>query len=116
MKYLLMLVGPDYDFSTVPEEQVAADLAAHGAYVEFLNERGIAFSGEALQTRDTATTLRLGAGGEVIVTDGPYADLKEQIGGFYLVDVKDLDEALEIARRCPMGEGAIEVRPVYPTE
>lgn len=112
MKYMLILVGPDYDFSQVPEEQLAADLAEHEVFTRMLRERGIPFWGEALQDSTTATTLRKGEDGELLVTDGPFADLKEQIGGFYVIDVKNLDEALEMAQRCPTG-GGIEIRPVW---
>lgn len=116
MKYMLLLIGPDYDFDQMAPEELEADMKAYGVFEDFLRERGIPFSGEALQDKSTATTLRQDAEGGIVVTDGPYADLKEQIGGFYLIDVRDFDEALEVAKRCPMAPGAIEIRPVYATE
>lgn len=112
MRYMLILVGPDYDFSQVSEEQLAADLDVHGDFTRMLQERGIPFFGEALQDSTTATTLRLDEDGEMLVSDGPFVDLKEQIGGFYVIDVEDIDQAMEIAWQCPT-TGGIEIRPVW---
>lgn len=79
------------------------------AYGEALTEAGVFAGGVGLLEPHTATTIRFAAGREV--HDGPYADTKEQLGGFYLVDVPDLDTALEWAARCPATNGAVEVRP-----
>lgn len=111
MKYMLMLFEKDTDWEAVPAERRNATLAEHGDFAKYLLERGIEFSGAALRPSWTATTLRPD-GDERLVTDGPYVELKENLGGFYIVDVKDLDEALEIAGHCPMGT-ATEVRPVW---
>jgi hypothetical protein len=113
MKYMLLLFEPETDWSSVPPERLDAALAEHAAFTGWLDARGIPHSGEALREAATATTLRR-AGDEVVVTDGPYAELKENLGGFYVVDVRDLDEALEVARRCPSG-GATEIRPIWDT-
>ena len=110
MKYLLMLFEPEVDWTQVPRAELDGALAEHEKFVHYLRERGIPFSGEALQPQSTATTLRL-AGADTIVTDGPYVELKENLGGFYIVEARDLDDALEIAKRCPTG-GATEVRPI----
>jgi hypothetical protein len=87
-------------------------IAAHRALAGELAAQGILRGGQGLKTADTATTVRK-AGGEHALHDGPYAEAREQLGGFYLVDVPDLDAALAIAKRIPFaGDGAIEVRPM----
>ena len=87
-------------------------IAAHRALAGELAAQGILRGGSGLKTADTATTVRK-AGGEHALHDGPYAEAREQLGGFYLVDVPDLDAALAIAKRIPLaGDGAIEVRPM----
>ena len=82
------------------------------AYTQMLRDRGAYLGGEALQPVTTATTVRV-KDGETITTDGPFMEAKEAIGGFYLVEARDLDEALELAAACPGARfGAIEVRPI----
>ena len=72
--------------------------------------------GEALDQTRTATTLRFEDGKDVLVTDGPFAEVKENLGGYYVIECKDLDEALEIGKRMPMtGGGSLEIRPIVPT-
>jgi hypothetical protein len=107
---MLMLFENEVDWSQVPQEELDTALHEHEAFIQFLRERGTTFSGEALQPQSTATTLRL-EGDDLIVTDGPYVELKENLGGFYLIEARDLDEALEIAKKCPTGV-ATEVRPI----
>ena len=86
-------------------------IAAHGALAEDLAAKGILKGGSGLKTVDTATTLRK-AGDQYALHDGPYAEAREQLGGFYLIEVPDLDAALAIAKRIPLcGDGSIEVRP-----
>jgi hypothetical protein len=113
MKYLLMLYEKDTNWDAVPKAELDAALAEHERFVAFLRERGQPFSGAALRPSASATTLRR-SGEELVVTDGPYAELKEQIGGYYLIEAGDLDEAIAIARRCPTG-AATEIRPVWGT-
>jgi hypothetical protein len=113
MKYMLMLFEPDTDWDAVPAEQRDAALEEHGAFVSYLEGRGIAYSGEALDAAATATTLRpAGPGEDMLVTDGPYVELKENLAGFYIVEAADLDDAIEIARHCPTGTGT-EIRPLW---
>jgi hypothetical protein len=81
-------------------------------YGRKITEAGVFVAGEALTESSTATTLRITDSGERVVTDGPFAETKEQLGGFYLLDCKNLDEAIEWARRLPMTQGAVEIRPV----
>lgn len=114
MKYMLLLFERDTDWDAVPEAEREAALDAHRAFIDYLGERGIQHSGAALRPSTTATTLRPD-GDDVLVTDGPYVELKENLGGFYIVDAEDLDDAIEIAKRCPTGTGT-EIRPLWDTE
>ena len=116
MQYLLLIYGSEKKRATMPQ---AEQEAVFGQYMEFT--KGIVKSGhyrggEALQPTQTATTVRVD-GGKVIKHDGPYAETKEQLGGYYLVEAKDLDEACAIAAKIPEVHvgGSIEVRPVMPT-
>lgn len=117
MKYMLTIAGEEADWSDVTPEQMREGMAAWDAYTAELREAGAMVAGEGLQPSTTATTIRFGAGGERITVDGPFAETKEQIGGFYLIDVADLDAALEWAGRLPVREGGVvEVRPVMDYE
>jgi hypothetical protein len=90
-----------------------AHSGAYIAYTEALKAAGVLVGGDRLQSSETASTVRVGKGGTEIL-DGPYVDTKEQFGGFYIIDVPDLDAALDWARRCPgAAQGAIEVRPLW---
>jgi hypothetical protein len=87
---------------------------AYAAYVKALAEAGVLAAGAGLEPATTATTLRL-QDGKRQVQDGPYADTKEELGGFFLIEVPDLDKALEWAARCPsLATGVVEVRPALP--
>lgn len=112
MKYMLMLFDNEDWWNTITEEEIAEDMNKHDAFAAWCAEQGFAITGgAALQASPTATTLRRG-NGEVLVTDGPYAEFKEHLGGFYIIEARDLDQAMEAARHCPMGSGT-EVRPVW---
>jgi hypothetical protein len=88
--------------------------AAYAAYVKALSDAGVRIAGVGLQSADTATTLRM-QNGKRLVQDGPYADTKEELAGLLLIEVPDLDKAIEWAARCPSLEsGVIEVRPALP--
>jgi hypothetical protein len=113
MQYMLMFFDTAEN-QTVPSDPVQAKayMGAWGAYIGALHASGVAVNGHGLQSRATATTLRLRQGGRQ-VQDGPFADTKEQLGGYFVIDVPTLDEALEWAARCPVAvTGAVEVRPV----
>ena len=87
---------------------------AYNAYTQSLIQSGAMRGGEALEPTSTATTVRL-RGTQRLVTDGPFAETKEALGGFYVVEARDLDEAIELAARCPGAKtGSIEVRPIMP--
>lgn len=107
MKYVFLLYNTESDEHSTPE--ATAEWEQFEAY---LAERGGKLGGEALQPTVTATTVSVRRG-ETVVTDGPFADTKEQLGGFYLLECADLDEAVAVATRIPWAPtGHIEVRPV----
>jgi hypothetical protein len=112
MKYALLIYASEQDWASQSEEQAQAVNQEYMAFTKDIIDRGLMKGGEALQGTATATTVRV-RDGETLTTDGPFAETKEQLGGFYLVDCKDLDEAVELAARIPdVRRGSIEVRPV----
>ncbi len=114
MKYMLTLFTEERSWEDTDPAEAGAAMAAWDAYTRELRETGALVAGEGLAPSATATTIRLSD--EHLVTDGPYAETKEQLGGFYLIDVADLDAALEWAHKIPMPGGAVEVRPVMDYE
>ena len=113
MQYLLLLHAEEAGFGRMTPEQQQQGMAAYVAYTEALNKAGAYKGSNRLQFVSTATTVRL-VDGKTQVLDGPYADSKEQLGGYFLIDVPDLDAALSWAARCPgASHGIIEVRPVW---
>ncbi len=112
MKYMLTLIGPEGGWEDASPEQMKAEMARWSAYGQELVGAGAFLAGEGLQESATATTVRIADDGERLVTDGPFAETKEQIGGFYLIECKDLDEALDWAKKVPVSAGGVEVRPV----
>ena len=113
MRYLMLICTDESaDTATSPEE-AAAGMAEYGAFMEEMGRRGVLQGGERLRPTTDATTVRV-RDGETVTSDGPFAETKEQIGGFYIVDCKDLDEAIEIAAKIPGARlGTIEVRPIW---
>jgi hypothetical protein len=114
MRYLVLIYeeppaeAPDPDFTE-------AMLAEYAAFTRDVRERGAFEGGEALQPVTTATTGRV-RDGQVLTTDGPFAETKEHLGGFYLLECRDLDEAIELAARIPGARwGSIEIRPIWET-
>ena len=117
MKYLLSLYGDESRNADRTPEQMQESMKAWDTYTKETQDAGAFLGGEGLQPTATATTIGIQeGGGEPIVTDGPFAETKEQLGGFYLLDCEDLDEALEWARKIPMPGGKVEVRPVMDYE
>ena len=114
MQYMLLIYNAEEDWASMSEDERNA---VYGDYLTFTNairESGNFVDGAPLQPTSTATAVRV-RGGEQLVTDGPFADTKEQLGGFYLVEAENVDEAIEIAARIPGARyGTIEVRPVMP--
>jgi hypothetical protein len=112
MRYLLLIYGNEQAQAGLSEAEGAAQYQAYDDFTKEIVDRGLMQGGEALQPTSTATTVRV-RNDETLSTDGPYAETKEQLGGFYLVDCKDLDEAIEIAAKIPGArDGSVEVRPV----
>ncbi|MDB5407656.1 MAG: dgpfaetke family protein [Rhodospirillales bacterium] len=115
MQYAILIYEKDADFAARSEggERERNYWAGWRAYGQALAEAGIGKGGSALQAGHTGTTVRID-GSQRQVQDGPFADSKEQLGGFYMIDVPDLDAALEWAARCPAAAScAVEVRPVF---
>jgi hypothetical protein len=113
MQYLLLLHAAEAGFMNMTPAQQQQGMAAYMAYTEALKEAGVFKGSNRLRPVATATTVRV-ADGKTQVLDGPYADSKEQLGGYYLIDVADLDAALSWAARCPgASHGIVEVRPVW---
>lgn len=113
MQYLLILYSKETGWSEMPRADQEQAMAAYGAFTEALKKAGALAGSNRLQPASTATTVRL-ANGKPQVLNGPYADTKEQLGGYFLIDVPDLDAALSWAARCPgAGHGIVEVRPVW---
>jgi len=111
VKYALLIYQSEKDWAEADEEQRARAYEAHGRFTALLEERAANRGGQELALSELATTVRI-EHGEAVVTDGPYAETAEQLGGFYLVDGRDLDEALEFARELARMGDVIEVRPV----
>jgi hypothetical protein len=116
MQYLLLLHADEAQFTKMTPEQQQQGMASYMAYTEALVKAGVHKGSNRLRPVSTATTVRI-VDGKTQVLDGPYADSKEELGGYYLIDVPDLDAALSWASRCPgAGHGIIEVRPVWERE
>jgi hypothetical protein len=113
MQYLLTLYAQEAGFQRMTPEQQKQGMAAYMAYTEALKQAGAYVGSNRLQPIATATTVRT-ADGKTQVLDGPYADTKEQLGGYFLIDAPDLDAALSWAARCPGAQhGVVEVRPIW---
>jgi hypothetical protein len=113
MQYLLMLYLNETGWSKMTRTEQEQAAAAYTSYTEALTKAGVFKGSNRLQPAANATTVR-NANGKPQVLDGPYADSKEQVGGYYLLDVADLDAAISWAARCPTANhGVVEVRPVW---
>jgi hypothetical protein len=116
MKFMLLLWGEEGQWADMSEEETAAEMARWEDYTNQLVAAGVMVSGEGLQPSATSKTLRV-ENGERVVTDGPFAETKEQLGGFYVIECGSFDEALEWAAKVPSAEqGSTEIRPVIPYE
>jgi hypothetical protein len=116
VQYLLLIYGDEHAMDEAmgiaSEAEQAESMKAWFDYTDWLVEKGWMRAGEALEPTATATSVRA-ITGEPVLTDGPFAETKEQLGGFYLIETDDLDDAIEAASRCPGARyGTIEVRPI----
>ena len=112
MRYMLSIYGDEARYANATPADAAQVMEAYGAFGREVEEAGAYVSGDGLQPSATATVVRV-RDGETLLTDGPFAETREQLGGFYLLECKDLDEALRWAAKIPDATGgAVEVRPV----
>jgi len=111
VRYMLLIYGPEQS-PTEPGEDAMADMAPWLAYTQWLRDEGIYVAADPLAPTTSATTVRVREGGRQTV-DGPFAETKEVLGGYYIVEAPDLDSAIEAAARCPGAQyGSMEVRPI----
>jgi hypothetical protein len=112
MKYLCLIYENEKNWETLPPAESEGIMNEYFAFTADIQRNGKLVAGEALQPTQTATTVRV-RNGKVSTTDGPFVETKEQLGGFYLIEAKDLNDAIQVAAKIPSARfGAIEVRPV----
>ena len=112
MQYLLLIYDQESNWVDVSPQDMEVELKSWGDYTGWLQEKGWFLGGEALQPTSAATTVR-DRDGKIMTTDGPFAETKEQLGGYYLIECDHLDDAIEAASRIPsVGRGSVEVRPI----
>jgi hypothetical protein len=112
MNYLMLIYGVESEAAPSDPAAAQAMFDAYGAFTESISKSGVLRGGDARESVAMATTVRV-RNGETVVTDGPFAETKEQLGGYYLVECDDLDAAIEIAARVPGAVvGSIEIRPI----
>ena len=111
MQYMLLIYGPE-NMGAATEEAMAASMREYNSYSQWLVDKGIFKAGEPLAPTTDATSVRV-RDGRRLVTDGPFAETREVLGGYYIVECNDLDTAIEAAGRCPGARtGTLEVRPI----
>ena len=112
MKYLLLIYENEADFANLSEAEGNKIFQEYMDYTKGIKKNGNYIGGEALQPVATATTVRQ-RNGKTLTTDGPFAETKEQLGGYYLIEAKDLNDAIQVAAKIPSARyGSIEVRPI----
>jgi hypothetical protein len=113
MQYLLMIYQNEAEYAKIDPATLQKVYEEYGAFTQGIVKSGNFKAGDRLQPTTTATTVRI-RDGKTMMTDGPFAETREQLGGYYLIDAKDLDEALAIAAKIPGARfGSIEVRPIW---
>ena len=112
MRYVLLIYGSEAASATMTQEEFAAMMQGHSAFAHEAQQRGLLTGGVPLKSALTATTVRV-RNGKTLITDGPFAETKEQLAGFYILNCKDLDEAIALATKIPdVLHGSVEIRPV----
>ncbi len=107
-EYMILIFEDENGYRTASPDVLQQVMEAHGRFAQQVEEKeGKILTGRALQPTSTATTIR-----DDVVTDGPFIETKEAVGGFYLIEARDLDHALDIAKLCPARFGGVEVRPI----
>ena len=113
MRYLMLICTDENTDAARSPAEAEATMAEYGVWMEEMGKRGVLQGGERLRPTTDATTVRV-QNGETVTSDGPFAETKEQMGGYFVVDAKDLDDAIEIAAQLPGARvGSIEVRPIW---
>jgi hypothetical protein len=113
MRYQLLIAVEESAAAAMSEEEGRAMDAAYAEFTQKVADRGILQGGERLRPTSDATTVRV-RNGEILTTDGPFAETKEQLGGYYVVECPDIDEAIEVAALIPGAQhGSVEVRPIW---
>lgn len=113
MRYMLMICTDEAGETAMSPEEGSAMMAEYGTFGEEMGRRGVLQGGERLRPTTDATTVQV-RDGAVLTSDGPFAETKEQVGGYFVVDCKNLDEAIEVAAKIPSARvGTIEVRPIW---
>jgi len=116
MKYMLLIIGDETRMNTVPTVADTGMSEEFAAYHQSLVKAGVYVGGERLRPTAQSTTVRV-RDKKAVVLSGPYAETQEQLGGYYIIDVPDLDHAIQWAAKCPSARsGALEIRPIWPTE
>ena len=116
MKYLLALISEEGGMEDASPEEMKAVMDRWSAYGREAVDKGAFLAGEGLQPSATASTVRIEEGKEPTVTDGPFAETKEQLGGYYLIEARDLNDAIQVAAKIPSARhGSVEVRPIMDT-
>ena len=112
MKYLCLIYDVESGWATMPKAEADAIMGEYRAFTESIQKSGHHVGGNQLQPTSAATTVRV-RNGKVSATDGPFAETKEQLGGYYMIEAKDLNDAIQVASRIPSAKvGSIEVRPI----
>ncbi|HET7235180.1 MAG TPA: YciI family protein [Actinomycetota bacterium] len=120
MQYILLIYGDEQAGESTPPDELESSMQEWNDYTQWLRDQGWYVGGDALHPTPQATTVRV-RGGETLTTDGPFAETKEQLGGYYVIETENLDDAIQAAARCPgaregrMG-GSIEIRPIVDFE
>ncbi|MER8580852.1 YciI family protein [Mesorhizobium sp. M1423] len=113
MRYMLLIYGNEAGMAAASADAVTQMSSAYVAYTEALKKSGAWLAGDRLKPTQSATSVRM-ANGKTNVLDGPYADTKEQLAGFYMIEAEDVDAAIAWAARCPgASTGTVEVRPIW---
>jgi hypothetical protein len=112
VKYLCLIYEDEKNWGTLSKEQAEAMMGEYFAFTDGIKKSNHYIGGEALQPTETATTVRV-RNGKISTTDGPFAETKEQLGGYYLINAKDLNDAIQVAAKIPSSRaGSIEIRPI----